>query len=113
MRQMDTCAGDLLHYWALFSDDGLRRTVDKDLASWIGSANTTGNVAGLPKMNSKAALKAVVTSVLYRITFHGIGRLRRAELAARKPAPALAMMKAIKAALDPQGLLNPGVLLPD
>ena len=27
-------------------------------------------------MNSKAALKAVVTSVLYRITFHGIGRLR-------------------------------------
>jgi hypothetical protein len=51
-------------------------TADKDLASWIGSANTTGNVAGLPKMNSKAALKAVVTSVLYRITFHGIGRLR-------------------------------------
>ena len=51
-------------------------TADKDLATWIGSANTTGNVAGLPKMNSKAALKAVVTSVLYRITFHGIGRLR-------------------------------------
>jgi len=44
---------------------------------------------------------------------HGIGRLKRAELALRKPAPALAMMKAIKAALDPHGLLNPGVLLPD
>ena len=44
---------------------------------------------------------------------HGIGRLKRGELALRKPAPALAMMKAIKAALDPQGLLNPGVLLPD
>jgi hypothetical protein len=51
-------------------------TADKDLANWIGNASTTGNVAGLPKMNSKAALKAVVTSVLYRITFHGIGRLR-------------------------------------
>jgi hypothetical protein len=51
-------------------------TADKDLASWIGSASTIGNVAGLPKMNSKAALKAVVTSVLYRITYHGIGRLR-------------------------------------
>lgn len=49
---------------------------DKNLANWISSASTTGNVAGLPKMNSKAALKAVVTSVLYRITFHGIGRLR-------------------------------------
>ncbi len=44
---------------------------------------------------------------------HGIGRLKRDELAARKPAPALAMMRAIKAALDPRGLLNPGVLLPD
>ncbi len=44
---------------------------------------------------------------------HGIGRLRRAELAARKAAPALAMMTAIKAALDPRGLLNPGVMLPD
>ncbi len=44
---------------------------------------------------------------------HGIGRLKRAELAARKPAPALAMMQAIKSALDPHGLFNPGVLLPD
>ena len=43
---------------------------------------------------------------------HGIGRLKRAELAARKPATALAMMRAIKSALDPRGLLNPGVLLP-
>ena len=44
---------------------------------------------------------------------HGIGRLKRAELAARKPAAALAMMRAVKAALDPRGLLNPGVMLPD
>jgi FAD/FMN-containing dehydrogenase len=44
---------------------------------------------------------------------HGIGRLKRAELAARKPAPGVAMMKAIKAALDPRNLLNPDVMLPD
>ena len=44
---------------------------------------------------------------------HGIGRLKRAELASRRPGVALAMMKAIKAALDPCGLLNPGVTLPD
>jgi FAD/FMN-containing dehydrogenase len=43
---------------------------------------------------------------------HGIGRLKRTELGARKPAAALAMMRAIKAALDPRGLLNPDVLLP-
>jgi hypothetical protein len=49
---------------------------DADLANWISVASGTGNVAGLPRMESKAALKAVVTSVLYRITFHGMGRLR-------------------------------------
>jgi len=49
---------------------------DTDLANWIGAATGQGNVAGLPRMDSKAALKSVVTSVLYRITFHGMGRLR-------------------------------------
>ena len=49
---------------------------DNDLANWIQYASTTGNVTGLPAMNSKQALKDVVTSVLYRITFHGMGRLR-------------------------------------
>ena len=44
---------------------------------------------------------------------HGIGRLKRDELAARKPASALALMRAIKVAIDPHGLFNPGVLLPD
>ena len=49
---------------------------DADLSNWIGAASGEGNVAGLPRMDSKAALRAVVTSVLYRITFHGMGRLR-------------------------------------
>jgi FAD/FMN-containing dehydrogenase len=38
---------------------------------------------------------------------HGIGRLKREELAQRKSPVALALMRAIKKALDPQGLLNP------
>jgi FAD/FMN-containing dehydrogenase len=42
---------------------------------------------------------------------HGIGALKREELAARKHPVALAMMRAIKRALDPQGLLNPGRVL--
>jgi hypothetical protein len=62
--------------WLAGYSDDAAVIADKNLANWISSASTTGNVAGLPKMNSKAALKAVVTSVLYRITFHGIGRLR-------------------------------------
>ena len=42
---------------------------------------------------------------------HGIGRLKREELAQRKHPVALHMMRAIKKALDPQGLMNPGRLL--
>jgi FAD/FMN-containing dehydrogenase len=42
---------------------------------------------------------------------HGIGFLKREELATRKSPVALKMMRAIKAALDPQGLMNPGRLL--
>jgi FAD/FMN-containing dehydrogenase len=42
---------------------------------------------------------------------HGIGALKRDELAARKHPVALALMRSIKAALDPQNLLNPGRLL--
>jgi FAD/FMN-containing dehydrogenase len=39
---------------------------------------------------------------------HGIGALKREELAQRKSPVALALMRRIKAALDPQNLLNPG-----
>ena len=43
---------------------------------------------------------------------HGIGALKRDELALRKSPVALDMMRAIKAALDPGGVLNPGRVLP-
>lgn len=39
---------------------------------------------------------------------HGIGVLKREELAQRKSPVALKMMRAIKQALDPQGRMNPG-----
>jgi FAD/FMN-containing dehydrogenase len=42
---------------------------------------------------------------------HGIGALKRDELAARKSPVALGMMRAIKQALDPHGLMNPGRML--
>ena len=43
---------------------------------------------------------------------HGIGSLKRDELLERKSPVALAMMKAIKRALDPNNTLNPGRVLP-
>ena len=42
---------------------------------------------------------------------HGIGLLKREELAQRKSPVALQMMRAIKAALDPAGVMNPGRML--
>ena len=42
---------------------------------------------------------------------HGIGALKRDELVKRKSGVALAMMRSIKAALDPNNLMNPGRLL--
>ncbi len=39
---------------------------------------------------------------------HGIGRLKRAELAERKSAVEMDLMRRIKQAIDPQGIMNPG-----
>jgi len=43
---------------------------------------------------------------------HGIGQLKRTALARHKAALDLEVMRAIKAALDPKGILNRGKLLP-
>jgi FAD/FMN-containing dehydrogenase len=42
---------------------------------------------------------------------HGIGRMKRAELARHRSVVELELMHAIKHALDPKGILNPGKLL--
>jgi FAD/FMN-containing dehydrogenase len=42
---------------------------------------------------------------------HGIGRLKREAMAARKSPVELSLMRKLKASLDPKGLLNPGVML--
>lgn len=44
---------------------------------------------------------------------HGVGRLKVADLARYGDPAKLAAMRAIKAALDPAGILNPGAVVPD
>ncbi len=50
---------------------------DGDLQSWIADSGNSarGNVRGLPSVTTTAALKDVLTSLIYRITAHGIARL--------------------------------------
>jgi FAD/FMN-containing dehydrogenase len=42
---------------------------------------------------------------------HGIGRFKRDELLRYKPPTAIALMRAIKQAIDPKGIMNPGKVL--
>lgn len=44
---------------------------------------------------------------------HGIGRVRRNYLTAELGETGVALLRTLKAALDPNGIMNPGVLLPD
>jgi FAD/FMN-containing dehydrogenase len=42
---------------------------------------------------------------------HGLGQLRRDEAARHKSGVEMDLMRALKRALDPQGLMNPGKVL--
>jgi len=42
---------------------------------------------------------------------HGIGQLKRGQMERYRPAVELDMMRRIKVALDPQGILNPGKVI--
>jgi FAD/FMN-containing dehydrogenase len=44
---------------------------------------------------------------------HGIGQAKRAELARYKGGLEIELMRAVKRALDPRGIMNPGKVLPD
>jgi Lipoxygenase len=53
---------------------------DQRLQNWINQSAipTQGNIQGLPTVNSRDALKSVLTSLVYRVTAHGISRINRA-----------------------------------
>ncbi len=89
----------------------------------LGDGNLHYNVQGPPGADGRRFLDEHETAV-NRIVFdavashggsfsaeHGIGELKAHELATRKAPVALALMRSIKDALDPQGLLNPGRVL--
>ena len=90
----------------------------------VGDGNLHFNVSQPVGGDTKAFLShqhALETAVYERVrqfrgsisAEHGIGRLKRAELGRHKDHVDLAVMRAIKQALDPHGIMNPGKVLPD
>ena len=70
--------------------------------------------AGLIAQSKDA--NAVVYEVVNRLdgsiaAEHGIGQLKPTWLAQHAPAGSMALMRQLKATLDPQGLMNPGKVL--
>lgn len=105
------------------------RSIVPDLPVMIVSHLGDGNVHFIPFLSFEywggladregfaARIRRSVNDVAVRLggTFsaeHGIGQLLVAEMARYKPAAEIAMMQAVKRALDPSGLFNPGRLLP-
>jgi len=90
----------------------------------LGDGNLHYNVQGPPSVDVAEFLardERAITRMIYDAVAahggsisaeHGVGVLKREELALRKSPVALDMMRAIKAALDPAGVLNPGRVLP-
>lgn len=90
----------------------------------LGDGNLHFNVqgpAGVPTAEFLATHEHAVNAIVYAqvqalggtiSAEHGIGRLKREALAAHQSPVATQWMRAIKAALDPAGTLNPGRVLP-
>jgi len=87
----------------------------------VGDGNIHYNITQPVDMDRAAfmALGAEITPALYDLvasyggTFsaeHGVGRIKRTELAAYRGGQAYSVMQQIKAQLDPQGIMNPEVL---
>jgi FAD/FMN-containing dehydrogenase len=81
----------------------------------LGDGNVHVNVVG-PAAEDDRPIDAVLSLVLDHggsvSAEHGIGVAKRAWLERQRGSAAVTAMRAIKAALDPDSILNPGVLLP-
>ena len=79
----------------------------------IGDGNVHVNVTGVAPDDETvdlAVLEAVVARGGSISAEHGVGRAKARWLHLQRSPAELAMMRAVKSALDPRGLLNPGCL---
>jgi FAD/FMN-containing dehydrogenase len=82
----------------------------------IGDGNIHYNVGGPALVARRDEVNRVVYGVLDALggsisAEHGLGQLKREEIRRHKGALELELMRALKSALDPRGLMNPGKVL--
>ncbi|MHB8147066.1 MAG: FAD-binding oxidoreductase, partial [Vulcanimicrobiaceae bacterium] len=83
----------------------------------VGDGNVHFNVLlpdgnAIPSAAVNATVHAIVTSYRGSITAeHGIGRYRRDELPAQRSPQEMRLMQAVKHAIDPRNIMNPGSVL--
>ena len=85
----------------------------------VGDGNLHYNLS-FPASLASAAQTRDANSIVYALldelagsisAEHGLGQLKREEITRHKSSVELNMMRAIKAALDPAGIMNPGKVL--
>ena len=82
----------------------------------VGDGNLHYNVGSKAHLGEREAVNRIVYDAVERFggsisAEHGLGQLKREDIRRRKPAVELELMRALKAALDPKGLMNPGKVL--
>jgi FAD/FMN-containing dehydrogenase len=113
---LDRVADFLLQVHARLRD--LPQATEPLCVAHLGDGNLHFTV--FPVDESKATYDRVITGVEDVVAGlggsfsaeHGVGLSKLASMARRKDPVALDVMRAVKAALDPQGLMNPGKVIP-
>jgi FAD/FMN-containing dehydrogenase len=82
----------------------------------VGDGNLHYNVGPERLLASRDAINRIVYDAVERLggsisAEHGLGQLKREAIRGHKPPLELELMRKLKAALDPQGLMNPGKVL--
>jgi FAD/FMN-containing dehydrogenase len=82
----------------------------------VGDGNLHYNVGDAALLARRAEVNRLVYAEVDALggsisAEHGLGQLKREEIALHKPAVELELMRTVKRALDPRGLMNPGKVL--
>ena len=82
----------------------------------VGDGNIHYNVGPESMVRERAAVNRIVYDIVARLggsipAEHGVGQLKREEIVAQKSAVEMELMRVLKRAIDPQGVMNPGKVL--